>query len=210
MLPSLRPFRHVLAVLSCAAALLPILAAAAEECVVWPAWNTFRQTFVSDGGRVIDRSSPQSVTTSEGQSYGLFFALVANDRSAFGRILRWTEENLAGNDLTGRLPAWLWGKRADESWGILDDNAAADSDLWIAYVLAEAGRLWKEPRYEAMAELLAARILREEMADIPSLGKSLLPGPKGFHPEKSLWQLNPSYVPLSLMQRMSALYPKSP
>ena len=189
--------------------LLCATAVAADDCAVWPAWQTFRQTFVNDGGRVIDRSSPQSITTSEGQSYGLFFALVANDRASFDRILRWTEENLANNDLTTRLPAWLWGKRPDESWGILDDNAASDSDLWIAYALAEAGRLWKEPRYEALAELLAARILREETADIPGLGKSLLPGPKGFHPEKTVWQLNPSYVPLPLMQRMAALYPKT-
>lgn len=204
-LSSLR--RSLLAGLS--SLLLAAPAIAAEECLVWPAWNNFRQTFVSEGGRVIDRASPQAVTTSEGQSYGLFFALVANDRASFDRILRWTEENLANNDLTTRLPAWLWGKRPDESWGILDDNAAADSDLWIAYVLAEAGRLWQEPRYEAMAELLAARILREETADIPGLGQSLLPGPKGFHPEKTVWQLNPSYVPLPLMRRMAALYPRT-
>lgn len=188
---------------------LPLPLAAAEGCVTWPAWTGFRERFVNEGGRVVDRGSAQSVSTSEGQSYGLFFALVANDRPAFERILRWTEENLAGGDLTARLPAWQWGRRADGGWGVLDDNAASDSDLWIAYALAEAGRLWKAERYSALAALLAERILREESEILPSLGRTLLPGPKGFKPAQDVWRLNPSYAPLQLVQRLAALYPKS-
>lgn len=193
-------------------ALATVLAAwpaLAGECKTWPAWEAFRERYIEEGGRVVDRSSERIPSTSEGQSYALFFALVANDRPAFERILRWTEENLADGDLTGRLPAWQWGKRDDGTWGMLDANAATDSDLWIAYTLAEAGRLWKAPKYSALGELLAERILREETDDIPGLGRTLLPGPKGFKLESSLWKLNPSYVPLQLVQRMAALYPKS-
>lgn len=186
---------------------LPILAA--EPCSTWPAWEGFRTRFVNEGGRVVDRGSVQSVTTSEGQSYALFFALVANDRSGFERILRWTEENLAGGDLTARLPAWQWGRREDGTWGILDDNAAADSDLWIAYALIEAGRLWKVERYTALGTLLAERILREETEELPGLGHSLLPAPKGFKLDEGTWRLNPSYVPLQLLQRLAIQYPKS-
>ena len=40
----------------------------------------------------------------------MFFALVANDRARFDKLLSWTEANLAGGDLTQRLPAWSWGK----------------------------------------------------------------------------------------------------
>lgn len=187
----------------------PLLLQAAEPCTTWPAWASFRDRFLDDGGRVVDRGSPQSITTSEGQSYGLLFALVANDRSGFDRILRWTEDNLAGGDLTARLPAWQWGKRGDGQWGILDDNAASDSDVWIAYALAEAGRLWKAERYAALANLLAERILREESEMLPGLGRTLLPGPKGFKPAKDIWRLNPSYVPLQVIQRLATLYPKS-
>lgn len=182
---------------------------AAEPCAVWPAWTGFRDRYVGEGGRVIDRGSPQSITTSEGQSYGLFFALVANDRPGFESILRWTEDNLAGGDLTARLPAWQWGKSEDGKWGVLDDNAASDSDVWIAYALAEAGRLWKVERYSALAALLAERILREESEVLPGLGRTLLPGPKGFKPAKDIWRLNPSYVPLQVVQRLSVLFPKS-
>lgn len=189
------------------AATLP-LQAVGSACRVWPAWDNFRERFINDAGRVID-SSQAGQSTSEGQSYALFFALVANERTAFDRILRWTEDNLAGGDLTSRLPAWQWGKRVDGTWGIIDDNAAADSDLWIAYVLAEAARLWKAPRYRALGELLADRILREETADLPGLGRTLLPGPRGFHEASDLWRLNPSYVPLQLVRRLAAHYPQS-
>ena len=183
--------------------------AIAGECLVWPAWDAFRDNYVNEAGRVVDKSTERLQSTSEGQSYALFFALVANDRVAFDRILRWTEDNLAGGDLTGRLPAWQWGKRDDGTWGVIDPNAAADSDLWIAYTLTEAGRLWKTQKYSALGELLADRILREETDDIPGLGRILLPGPEGFKPEKSIWRLNPSYVPLQLVQRLAILYPKS-
>lgn len=186
---------------------LPSLALGGE-CQLWPAWVGFRDRFVNNEGRVIDRSRGDE-TTSEAQSYALFFALTADDRATFDRILHWTEDNLAGGDLTARLPAWHWGKRKDATWGVLDSNAAADSDLWIAYVLAEAGRLWTAPKYAALGELLAGRILREETANLPGLGQTLLPGPQGFHPEVDLWRLNPSYVPLQIIRRMATIYPRS-
>lgn len=183
--------------------------ASESKCDIWPAWYSFRDKFVSEEGRVVDRSLPQHVTTSEGQSYGLMFALIANDRASFDLILRWTENNLAGGDLTSQLPAWNWGKRADGSWGVIDSNAASDADLWIAYALGEAGRMWKYPRYSALAELLAARILREETAEIPGLGLALLPGPKGFHPDDVTWRFNPSYLPMQIMRRFAVIYPGS-
>lgn len=176
-----------------------------SACTVWEDWGRFQQQFVSPEGRVIDQSA--GITTSEGQSYALFFSLVANDPERFKQILAWTEANLAGGDLTARLPAWQWGKKPDGTWGVMDDNAASDADLWIAYTLGEAARLWKIPRYGAMAELLAARILREEAASLPGLGLMLLPGPNGFHVQPEEWRLNPSYTPLQLLRRMASLYP---
>ena len=66
--------------------------------------------------------------------------------------MSWTEQNLSGGDITKTLPAWLWGEdKASRSWKILDTNNAADSDMWIAYNLLEAGRLWKNDGYTAKA-----------------------------------------------------------
>lgn len=77
----------------------------------WPAWDRFKQAYISEDGRVIDPSDARSITTSEGQSYALFFALAANDRKTFDQILRWTQDNLAKGALNTQLPAWLWGKK---------------------------------------------------------------------------------------------------
>ncbi|WP_144410265.1 cellulose synthase complex periplasmic endoglucanase BcsZ [Chromobacterium vaccinii] len=195
---------------ACLAALgaLIVISAQAAPCDGWPAWQDFRRHFVSDGGRVLDRSADGQPTTSEGQSYALFFALAANDRPAFDKLLQWTRDNLAGGDLSARLPAWQWGKRPDGQWGVMDDNSASDSDLWIAYSLLEAGRLWREPRYTALGKLLALRILREETADLPGLGPTLLPGREGFR-KPGLTRLNPSYLPPQLVARMAHALPGS-
>lgn len=181
---------------------VPALAGAA--CAGWPAWETYKQHFLSDDGRVIDPASPRKHTTSESQAYALFFALVANDRSTFERLLKWTEDNLAAGDLGARLPAWQWGRRDDGTWQVVDANAASDADLWMVYALGEAGRLWGQRRYLALASLLAAKVLREEVAVLPGLGPTLLPGPVGFGPKREgrrlTARLNPSYLPLPVLR----------
>ncbi len=159
-------------------------------------------------GRVIDGSDERRITTSEGQSYGLFFALIANDKPAFAAMLDWTQSQLAEGDLTARLPAWLWGKQPSGRWGVLDDNPASDSDLWIAYTLAEAGRLWNNHYYQSLGHLMASRILREEAVEIDGLGTVLLPGSVGFELENGQYRVNPSYLPLQLIARMAQLYPQ--
>ncbi|MDF0604985.1 cellulose synthase complex periplasmic endoglucanase BcsZ [Neisseriaceae bacterium TC5R-5] len=186
-----------------------ILPVSAADCDNWPQWQAYRQHFISSDGRVIDRSSHHSLTTSEGQSYGLFFALVANDQPAFAQLLAWTQNNLAEGDLSTHLPAWAWGQQPDGRWGVLDKNSAADADLWIAYSLLEAGRLWQQPRYLTQGKQLAARIWQEETASLPGLGRMLLPAPYGFQPEAARWRLNPSYLPLQILARLAQLLPEN-
>jgi endo-1,4-beta-D-glucanase Y len=172
---------------------------AGVRCEAWPAWQRFKLLYVSSDGRVIDASTPRQITTSEGQSYALFFALVGNDRAAFDQILRWTQNNLAGGSLEKHLPAWQWGRADNNEWRVLDPNAASDADLWIAYTLGEAGRLWNEVGYSQLGAAVARNIVRQEVASIPELGLTLLPGPMGFADDHS-WRLNPSYLPLSIIR----------
>jgi endoglucanase len=181
-------------------ALCSCVATAAPACF-WPAWERFKNNLIQEDGRVIDPSLESGATTSEGQSYGLFFALVANDRVTFRNLLRWTEDKLADGDLTAHLPAWLWGKTKENQWKVLDSNSAADADLWIAYTLLEAGRLWQEHAYSSTGTLLLQRIAQEEVADLPHLGLTLLPGKRGFSGDKA-WRLNPSYLPLPILARL--------
>lgn len=171
----------------------------------WPLFEAFLQRCVQDDGRVIDISTPPMQSTSEGQAYGMVFALIANRPERFEAMWRWAVVNLAGGDISSRLPAWQWGMRQDGSWGVLDYNPASDADLWMAYALLEAARLWNKPAYQDQARVLLARISVDEMMHLPGLGAMLMPAPVGFHmPEQKLWRLNPSYLPLPVLRRLSA------
>jgi endoglucanase len=171
-------------------------------------WHAYTNRFISSDGRVVDPMRGD-MTTSEGQSYALFFALVNNDRARFDQLLGWTESNLAQGDLGVHLPSWSWGRAKDGKWGVLDANSAADSDLWIAYDLLEAGRLWNEFHYTDLGKRLAGLIAHHETANLPGFGPALLPGPAGFHIGHS-WILNPSYTPVFLLDRLAALDPAGP
>lgn len=166
----------------------------------WPMWDSFKASNVDASFRVIDHSDSRSVTTSEGQSYAMFFALVADDRESFDRLLEWTEKNLCQGDITKHLPSWLWGKNG-ANWTTIDTNNATDSDLWIAYNLLEAGRLWNEPRYTEKARAMM-QLLKRDVREVPNLGKVLLPGEKGFD-HNGIVTLNPSYYPIFILRRLS-------
>jgi len=165
----------------------------------WPYWDDFAKHHIQDDGRVIDFNA-NGITTSEGQSYALFFALVANDRERFDRVLKWTKDNLAGGDFHKNLPGWKWGEAKDGKWKILDTNSASDADLWISYSVLLASENWGDQKYLLIAKSLLANIATQEVADLPKLGKMLLPGVIGFSLENDTWRLNPSYAPIQLLR----------
>ena len=101
------------------AALACAFCSASSAMAAWPVWDEFRNDAL-DNGRVVDKSDDRKVTTSEGQSYAMFFALVTNDQVTFDGLAAWTADNLSGGDLTKTLPAWLWGRGRGDKWGILD------------------------------------------------------------------------------------------
>jgi endo-1,4-beta-D-glucanase Y len=192
----------------CCAVIL-LLVPAGCRAQSWEFWNSYAATFIDARGRVVDHSAGD-ITTSEGQSYALFFSVVAGDRPRFDKVLDWTREYLAVGDLAVSLPAWKWGNAPDGQWKVLDPNSASDSDLWICYSLLEAGRLWHVPRYTALGRVMATHIASSEVAELPGFGPMLLPGPTGFHPNSATWLLNPSYVPLPLLERLAVEDPGGP
>ena len=175
----------------------------------WPFWNRYAARFISAEGRVIDPDR-NSMTTSEGQSYAMFFALVAGDVAQFEKLRTWTENNLAQGDLSKHLPSWSWGKSNDGSWGVLDENSAADSDLWIAYDLLQAGMLWQKPEYTRTGKAQLGIIGREEVAQLPSVGPVLMPGRVELFAKGGRWIINPSYMPLPLLFASSHAAPDGP
>ncbi len=171
-------------------------------------WKSYTAGFMDNQIRVIDHDAGDR-TTSEGQAYGMFFALIANDRSRFVGLLHWTETNLASGDLTEHLPAWLWGRGPNNKWGVLDSNSASDADVWMAYTLLEAGHAWKEAHYTWLGTALAKRIAAEEVVQIPGFGFMLLPGAKGFR-NGAAYRLNASYLPLQLFICLGNELPDGP
>lgn len=175
----------------------------------WSLWRAYAHRFIDEQGRVIDPQGGNR-TTSEGQSYAMFFALANNDRPHFERLLSWTENNLAGGNMTAHLPGWLWGKAQDGEWKLLDANSAADSDCWMAYSLIEAGRLWRNPSYSALGRQMLGRIAKQEVAELPGFGSMLMPGPTALWVHEKTWTVNPSYLPLFLFERFEQVDPKGP
>ncbi len=173
--------------------LLSWVVSAAAQVVDWPLWESFRRHAIQSDGRVIERRANDR-TTSEAQAYALFFALVANDRGQFERLLSWTQNNLANGDLRKQQPAWLWGPDTASRWRVLDANPAADADFWLAYTLLEAGRLWQVPDYIVTGRALLQQILTSQQVELPGFGMTVLPGRHGFVLDKSRLRINPSYL----------------
>jgi endo-1,4-beta-D-glucanase Y len=175
----------------------------------WAGWERFAQRFITPEGRVVDRTFGGK-STSEGQAYGLFFALVAGDRRLFERIRRWTSAELAAGKLGETLPAWLWARREDGSWGVKDSNAASDADLWLAYTLLEAGRHWQEQRYSDQGRALLRSIAAREVVELDGGRSLLLPGPYGFDLGGGRYRFNPSYLPGFLFLALGTYDPAGP
>ena len=182
------------------AALACAFCSASSAMAAWPVWDEFRNDAL-DNGRVVDKSDDRKVTTSEGQSYAMFFALVTNDQVTFDGLAAWTADNLSGGDLTKTLPAWLWGRGRGDKWGILDTNNATDSDMWIAWCFLEAGRLWKSEEYTKKG-MTMLELLKKEVRTVDNLGSVVLPGRVGFEDNGTV-KLNPSYYPLFLFKRFA-------
>jgi len=203
-------------VCACLLALVTLLCApslAAEQTCAestWPLWESWATRYVQGDGRMLSSSTKPNHSTSEGQSYGMMFALISNDRARFERLWQWTGSNMLGADLAHNLPGWLWGQGEDGAWTLQNANSASDADLWIAYALLEAARLWQRPDYRAQALQLIGNIESKLVVDLPGLGKMVLPGPEGFVQPDHLWRLNASYLPLPLLRRLAKEVPGGP
>ncbi|MGV8916708.1 MAG: cellulose synthase complex periplasmic endoglucanase BcsZ [Pseudomonas sp.] len=187
-------------------------AAQADTCATqhWPLWQYYAHRFIQADGRMLLFGNAPNQSSSEAQSYAMFFALVDNDPELFDKLWRWTRDNLAASDIETHLPAWLWGLNSNGDWGVLDANSASDSNLWIAYALLEANRLWNKPDYHDEAQKLLANVEAKQVIKLPGLGKMLIPGTIGFNLPDHLWRLNPSYMPLPLMRRFDKETPSGP
>jgi endoglucanase len=149
-------------------------------------WFLFQSRFLLPEGRVVD-SGNGGVSHSEGQGWGLLFALGADDRPGFERILGWTRRVLRRPGDT--LHAWRF--RPDAALPVEDPNNATDGDICIAWALLEAGARWDEPDHTALGTAIARDILRLLVRRVGAYSV-LLPGARGFDQAEGV-VINPSY-----------------
>ncbi|MDO9708078.1 glycosyl hydrolase family 8 [Paracraurococcus lichenis] len=172
---------------------LPVLVAlgharpAAAQAEAWrAAWAAFQSRFVAPEGRVIDTGNG-GVSHTEGQGWGMLFALRAQDRQGFERLLAWTRRTLARPG--DSLHAWRY--RPDGGLRVDDLNNATDGDLCIAWALLEAGARWRAPEHHALGSAIGRDVLRLLVRQAGSISL-LLPGALGFE-RADRFVINPSY-----------------
>ncbi|MDE2088696.1 MAG: endoglucanase [Gammaproteobacteria bacterium] len=163
-------------------------------------WQIYKHRFVSSDGRVVMRGN-DDISTSEGQGYGMLFALAADDRTTFSRIWNWTRTNLAQRK--DGLLVWRWQPQPPH----LPENRnnASDGDLLVAWALTEAGTLWDDATYLQAAKHIAQAYTRHLVRETP-FGPIMLPASEGFVHAHAL-TVNLSYWVYPALSAMQSVDP---
>lgn len=145
-----------------------------------------------DGGRVVDTGNDE-VSHSEGQGYGMLFAVAANDKDTFNALWHWTKSTLMRDD---GLFSWRYRPCIDNSAACIDDpNNASDGEILIAWALLRANERWGVSNYLEDAKAIVGAV-EQKLLITQSNSVVLLPGEYGFTSEQAgnnSLQLNLSY-----------------
>ncbi|WP_017444644.1 glycosyl hydrolase family 8 [Gayadomonas joobiniege] len=186
---------------------LPVCAA--QTSCQWPAWQNFKTNFISSQGRVHFLQQKQTEITANEQAQILFFALLANDQNTFEQAISWTEQHLAEGDLSTRLPAARWGLNNEGVYTILADQPVLTANLWLAYLLSQAGDLWHQRDYQVLSAVIAMRILREHLQQTETAAWVFLDKPNRQFTDEQQWQTLAQTYPIFIVQYFARLYPES-
>jgi endo-1,4-beta-D-glucanase Y len=163
-------------------------------------WHSFKSRFLSKDGRIIDTGNG-GVSHSEGQGWGLLFAVAAQDQESFDLILNWTAQSLRRP--TDALHAWRYVPLDHPP--VKDANNAVDGDMFIATALIRAGRLWGRPDHLLAAAAIGRDILRLLVRNVGPF-TVLLPGLEGFETRTAI-VINPSYYAFPMMSELAKVVP---
>ena len=150
------------------------------------AWDDYKAKYLQQDGAIVDTGN-NNMSHSEGQGYGLMFALAYDDKESFEKILNWTNQNL--KDPKSGL--FYWSYRRDGSDPIPDKNNATDGDLFIAWTLIKAGKKWQNKAYLKQGETLANLVTTLTATKVGGYNV-ILPGVSGFFYDNYV-VVNPSY-----------------
>ncbi len=163
-------------------------------------WAVFKQRFVSAEGRVVDTGNG-GVSHSEGQGWGMLFAVAFDDPATFDRLLDWTSRTLRRP--ADALHAWRYLPQGPVR--VPDWNNATDADLFIAAALSRAASRWGRPDHAAAARAIARDILGKLVRQAGPR-TVLLPGAEGFETPGGI-AVNPSYYVFPMLREMARLAP---
>jgi endoglucanase len=151
-------------------------------------WQEFKRNFIAEDGRLVDYQN-QDISHSEGQGYAMLLAALNKDMQMFDLVWHWTVFNLAKRN--DSLMAWKWGKKSDNSWGIIDSNNASDGDILIAWSLLNASLVFqRQDLYDSYKKIL--KDINTKLIKKTGGKLLLLPAVYGFETDKSI-KFNPSY-----------------
>jgi endoglucanase len=158
-------------------------------------WNSYKDSYIEEGsGRTLDRQR-NDITTSEGQAYTMLRAAWMGDKETFDRSLKWTNQNLKHQD--DALFAWLYGRRDNGTYGVLEEQggrtSASDGDTDTALALLFAYSRWQDEAYLTQATDVINAIWEREVITIngtPYLTANDLEKDS----DKSYVIVNPSYL----------------
>ena len=158
-----------------------------------PDWAHFKVRFMMPDGRIVD-SGNNNISHTEGQGFGMLFALSANDKPAFDTIWQWTQHNL--RDPQNGLFYWKFNPVASDP--VADKNNATDGDTLIAWALMKAASQWQDPAYQQASDDIQAALIKSMVTEYAGY-TVMLPGAKGFRHNQGI-VLNPSYFVLPAWQ----------
>src|ERR1700710_705540 len=135
------------------AGLLGMLDGRSAEAQSSADWAGFKQRFVTSDGRVVDTGN-NGVSHSEGQSYGMLFAVFNDDQATFDSLKNWTSRVLQHR--ADALHSWRYVPNSANH--VPDTNNATDGDLGIALALSRAATRWGRPEDTTAAVAIAQDI----------------------------------------------------
>lgn len=150
-------------------------------------WERYASQFYQDG-RIVDTGN-QSVSHSEGQGYGMLFAVEADDKDRFRAMWQWSKKNLQRDDA---LFSWRYRPCDSSDRSCIDDpNNASDGDILIAWALVRAADKWQSKQYREDAILILNAIKQKLIKERFNM-IVLLPGEYGFDTTSNT-EINLSY-----------------
>jgi len=173
-------------------------------------WSNYKKVYIQEpDGRTIDPGR-NNQTTSEGQSYTMLRAVWMGDKETFDASWAWTRETLWRND---HVFSWLFGERADGTYGVLSDEggttSASDADVDIALSLVFAYARWQDPAYLSAASSTIVGIWNADVITIQ--GVPYLSADSLEKTSTNEWAaINPSYLSPAAFRIFAAIDPAHP